>query len=223
MTDGRLLKLFAMGVVLLDGEGRVRAANDRARGVLYAGEDLQLTDGRLTAVRRDEASELARIFAGTCPLATVGGMHARGAMRMGRASESGARRTLLVADSHARGAASVSDFVLFIHEPGPGAVVSEATLRTLYGLTRAEARIAALLVNRGAVTSIAAEIGVSANTIRTHLKRVFGKLGVRSQLELIRVVLSGPAALQLDGGLGSQVGVKRAGRTFRSPAMLGDL
>jgi DNA-binding CsgD family transcriptional regulator len=180
----------------LDAEARVRAANRLARRILTAREGLEVKNGRIVAARRDDAMALARFFERACPNVTVGGFHARGAMQIARSRQL-PRLTVLVADAHGRPGAAASEFVLFLHQPDVPVYVCEATLRTLHGLTRMEARIAALLVGGRPVARIASEVGSSANTVRTHLKRVFAKLGVASQTALIRAVLSGPAALQL--------------------------
>jgi len=37
---------------------------------------------------------------------------------------------------------------------------------------------------------------VSLNTTRTHLKRIFMKTGARTQSDLVRLLLSGPAQLR---------------------------
>lgn len=198
MFDVRLLDLFAMGVVVLDADARVRVANGRARRVLEAREGIELADGRLVTVRREDGASLARLLGEACPPEQAGGLHTRGAMQIAR----GAARTklaLLVAHVHAGPAMPAGEFVIFLHEPDGGVVVSETILVTLHGLTRAEARITALLVRGRSVAAIAAEVGSSTNTVRTHLKRVFLKLDVASQGALIRAVLSGPAALPLNG------------------------
>ncbi|MCC6765883.1 MAG: hypothetical protein IT293_14595 [Deltaproteobacteria bacterium] len=196
MPDGRLLDLFPMGVVTLDVEGRLRAANGLARRILAEGEGLELRSGRIVAARRQDAMALARFFEDACPSATAEGLHVRGAMHVSRDSPR-PKLTVLVADTHGRSGASASGFVLFLHQPDVAVSVCETTLRTLHRLTRAEARIAALLVRGHSVASIAAEVGSSTNTVRTHLKRVYSKVEVASQSALIRAVLSGPAALRL--------------------------
>ncbi len=185
-----------MGVVTLDAEARMRAANLLARRILAAGEGLELKNGRIVAVRREDAATLARLLEGACPHGDADGLHIRGAMHLARGSHR-SKLTVLVADLHGRAGALLTELVLFLHQPDATVSVCEATLRTLHRLTRTEARIAALLVTGHTVARIAVEVGSSTNTVRTHLKRVFAKIGVASQPALIRVVLSGPAALRL--------------------------
>lgn len=62
-------------------------------------------------------------------------------------------------------------------------------LQQRHGLTRAEARVAVRLAEGLSVADIARALHVSVETVRTHLKRAYGKLGVRRQAELVRAVL----------------------------------
>lgn len=62
--------------------------------------------------------------------------------------------------------------------------------RTLYGLSRGQARVAASIVEGHDIVKAAELMGISANTARTHLQRMFDKTGVRSQTALVRVLLS---------------------------------
>lgn len=197
MTEARLLDLFAMGVVTVDAAGRVRELNKKARRVLERGEGIALANGRLVPARREDAAALARLLGDGCPHAVIGGAHVRGAMQIVRPGRP--KLTLAVAVVHGMLDAAGSYFVLFLHAPDAEVVVSEGSLRMLHNLTRMEARITALLVRGDGVGAIAGQTGRSANTVRTHLKRVFGKLGVASQSALMRVVLTGPAALWFDG------------------------
>ena len=63
-------------------------------------------------------------------------------------------------------------------------------------ITAREAEVSALLLAGLAVQRIAERLGVSAHTVRTQLKSIFGKTGVHTQSELIRRVAQGPALLR---------------------------
>ena len=66
-------------------------------------------------------------------------------------------------------------------------------MQTLWGLTDVEARVAAAVVEGTDLKTYAAEYGVSHHTVRTQLKMVFAKTGIRRQADLVRLVLTGPA------------------------------
>ncbi|MEU7870125.1 helix-turn-helix transcriptional regulator [Dactylosporangium sp. NPDC049140] len=57
--------------------------------------------------------------------------------------------------------------------------------------TETEARVAGLIVAGHTNRSAAAELGVSANTIGTHLRAIFAKLGVNSQVQLTNALRTG--------------------------------
>jgi DNA-binding CsgD family transcriptional regulator len=66
-------------------------------------------------------------------------------------------------------------------------------LRTMFGLTEAETRVATLIGSGMSLHDIARALCVSPNTIKTHASRCFAKVGVRSQAALARLVASIPA------------------------------
>jgi DNA-binding CsgD family transcriptional regulator len=67
----------------------------------------------------------------------------------------------------------------------------QTVLATLYDLTPSEARVMSLMASEGANPSAtAALLGVSENTIKTHLGRVYSKTGVTRQVELTSLVAS---------------------------------
>ena len=78
---------------------------------------------------------------------------------------------LLVADTEARTEAA-----------------SPALLRDAFGLTKAEAGVAARAANGEGVPALAASLAISEGTARLHLHRVFEKTGARRQAELAAVL-----------------------------------
>jgi len=67
---------------------------------------------------------------------------------------------------------------------------SRQRLRAL-GLTVAEARLCEALLRSGSLPRAATETGIAHGTARSHLKAIFAKLGVSSQIELVQALVSG--------------------------------
>ncbi|WP_293339607.1 alpha/beta fold hydrolase [Parvibaculum sp.] len=74
---------------------------------------------------------------------------------------------------------------LIAASPGAGDEALEI-FRTAFGLTPAEARLAARLRFGLSLKEAAEELGISVNTARNQLKSVFDKLGVNRQADLVR-------------------------------------
>lgn len=73
----------------------------------------------------------------------------------------------------------------FVEEGGVDAAVAR------HGLTPQEARVARIVAEEALDTAALAEkLGVSVNTARTHLARIFAKTGVRRQAELVALLRS---------------------------------
>lgn len=70
--------------------------------------------------------------------------------------------------------------------------IDPAVLRALYDLTPAEAATAVALFGGCSLAELARERATSIHTVRTQLKRVLHKCHVRSQLELCRLLATGP-------------------------------
>ncbi len=64
-----------------------------------------------------------------------------------------------------------------------------ATAAEAYRLSPAQARLARRLSEGDDLAAAAAALGVSVNTVRTQLQRIFDKTGVRSRAALIRALL----------------------------------
>jgi DNA-binding CsgD family transcriptional regulator len=90
-------------------------------------------------------------------------------------------------------------------------------------LTEAEIRVAKLIADGQTNKSAAAQLGVSANTVGTHLRSVFAKLGVRSRVQLTNLLherepgADGLGAVTLRRGAGGdRAAALCAPRTVRS-------
>ena len=74
---------------------------------------------------------------------------------------------------------------MVVSDPARHRQVSAATLEAVYALSPAEARVAALMAQATSLPEAARHLGISPNTAKTHAKRVFDKLGVSGQAELV--------------------------------------
>ena len=86
--------------------------------------------------------------------------------------------------------------ILFIADPEGGRITTTEVLETLYQLTHAEAELVRLMAEGYSLEEVAAERGVTMNTVRSQLKQVFAKTDTSRQGELVHLVLTGIASVR---------------------------
>jgi len=189
-----LLHALLHPAFIVDRHCRVLAANAKAQelfldGDLYIGvRDLL----RFADVRTDKAfAEKVRLLCGAGPDTPASIEDLSLTLQRGSFSMS-----IMPVAQNLRSMALSGVLPMFLPEVVALVVLrprSEATsgdgLRTRYGLTKSEARLAAALPNGGRLLDVASRLGISYETARTQLRAVFVKTGVNRQSELVALVL----------------------------------
>jgi DNA-binding CsgD family transcriptional regulator/PAS domain-containing protein len=182
-----VLARLGVGVFLLDGVGRVIFANPAAEQL--SGDSLVVSQGRLTA-RMTPQKELLRTAIAAAGDRTAENLSAppRPVLVPGLEREGVLAVHILPVRPAAgndieRLLADVSAIAV-VTSAQPGEPADPALVRDLFGLTLAEARIAALVGAGLAPRNASQALGISEETTRTTLKRVFAKVGVSRQSEL---------------------------------------
>ena len=80
--------------------------------------------------------------------------------------------------------------VVFITDPDAVRMPTTERVADLYGLTRSQARVAIALGRGSSYKEIARELGVSSNTISTHVKEVYAGVKVNRQADLMRHIMA---------------------------------
>jgi PAS domain-containing protein/DNA-binding CsgD family transcriptional regulator len=193
------LDCLERGAIVVDRAGRVVTLNRAAREIVAAADGLTVRAGALHAATAAETAQLARLIAGAAATGNGNGnsLDPGGAIALSRPS--GKRPlSVLVAPlpSAAVNAPSRSAALLFVSDPERAEEASEQVLVRLYGLTPAEARLAAALVPGRGLACAAKSLDICLSTAHGTAKSLFAKTGVRRQAELVRLVLRGPAGLR---------------------------
>ncbi len=89
-------------------------------------------------------------------------------------------------------------WMVLVFDPAKTRRVHVALISHDLGISLREAELVAHLCRGRGVDEIAATMGISPHTARTHLKAVFAKSGCGSQVEVMRRVFAGPAGVALD-------------------------
>ena len=83
------------------------------------------------------------------------------------------------------------DVVVYVRhdrEPERGADMRDR-LMELFGLTALECEIAQALARGRTMAQLAEDLSLTENTVRSYSKSIYGKLGVRRQVDLVRTLL----------------------------------
>lgn len=191
----RVIDLLPMSVFLVSSEGRVLVKNESARILIDKEDGLRVDGGRLRAARAEETALLRDYIAraarrggdglrweGAFPLSRSPGRHALAVLVCSVGANSAMRERL---------AAVVASDPNSLPEPDP------ERLRALYRLTPAEADVAVQLAQGRRLHEVADSLGVSINTVRTHLRQLFLKTDTKRQTDLVRLLICGPAMLRI--------------------------
>lgn len=192
------LDVMPIGVAFLAGDGRLITANRVAMEILGRADGLSLgRAGDLSASRPLEAARLARLVSNACATGSRTGTGSGGAVTISRPS--GLRPYALLLSPLRPTSFSLAPVVpaaiAFVSDPERTVRGGAELLRSLYGLTPAESEVATLLLDGKKVSEIQDELGITENTVRTHVRKVLEKVQARGQGDLIRILLAGPAGL----------------------------
>lgn len=162
--------------LLLDGTGRLLHANALGESHLRRGADLSLRAGRVMA-----QAAFAPLWRSLLEQAARG---VGGAMRLN--DRPGAAATALLTPW--RDAPDAEPAVLVLLRDPMQQQASIEVLRTLFGLTPNEARVAAAIAEGAAPEEIAGRLGVGVGTVRSHLRQVLAKTDTHRQNELAALI-----------------------------------
>jgi DNA-binding CsgD family transcriptional regulator len=196
----RALDQLPWGVVFVDEHRNRLAANRHADEILVAGDGLTARGNILRADLADETARLERLLNSALDRTGRHRSSAGGTLSITRPS--GAHPlSVAVVPLHIemetfgeRGPIAA----LFVTDPDIALDSHDQHLRELYGLSAGEARLTSWLLQGKSVDEAAAAMGITVNTARTRLKRIYNKTGVRRQPELVRRLLLGLPRLRRD-------------------------
>jgi DNA-binding CsgD family transcriptional regulator len=197
----RALDQLPWGVVFIDEHRNRLGANRHAQEILVAGDGLSARGNTLQADLADETARLDRLLSSVLDQPGQQDSSAGGTLSITRPSGAHPLNVVVVPLHIKPEALSERGSVAAIFVTDPEAPVDGSIkqyLRELYSLTTGEARLAACLLQGKSVEEAAASMGITMNTARAYLKRIYQKTGVRRQPELMRLLLLGLPRLRGD-------------------------
>jgi len=192
------LDSLPIGIILLDDKGLILEMNCEARQILSQGDGLAARKEGLAAATANQTSELRSAIARAALTAQGKGVAPGGSLGISRPS--GKRPLSLVAMPVSMLAFSPDArepaVIVFVSDSESKVKADPEVLARVFGLTGAESRLAEQLMRGETLVHAAERLGISHNTARTHLQRVYGKTGASHQGALVRLLVAGVTGLR---------------------------
>lgn len=191
-----------LGVVIVDGGANIIVQNEFASTLLQlAGGPLLIKEGRIVVPNLQAGLELQRLIQAACSIRHIASInhrskHIGGKMLLHFGGNGSSKRRLLISvapvmDTSRMGPGLQHCAELLIQEVTLELPIGfERNISDLFNLTRAEARLAALLVSGHSLKEAATHVGIGFGTARNYLIRIFRKTGTNQQGSLIAVLKS---------------------------------
>lgn len=178
------LDFFDCPNIQVDSTGKIVRASQDSRNAVDAHPVLQITQGHITAIQRKDTQRLRdeiqsaqkNIDAGTARLPVP--------LIFGDDTET---------DSSLCWIAILDMKIVVLLDDVKLIESSIKTAGQLYGLSAMQMRVAEEIARGHDLTSIAATLEVSSNTVRTHVRRMFERVGVNNQKALLKRLLGAQA------------------------------
>jgi DNA-binding CsgD family transcriptional regulator len=182
---------LASGTFIVDATARIIHANLAAHRLIAEADLLRARNGRLSVLEPRGRSLLELCAAAENGDAAVG----KGGIALPLAARTGERYVahVLPLTSGARRKAGVSyaaTAVLFIRKAGLDMPSPPEAVTRQFKLTSAEVRVLFAIVQIGGVPEVAPVLGISEQTVKSHLHHIYEKTGTRRQADLVKLVAS---------------------------------
>jgi len=180
---------LSVGVLLVTARGSVLYMNPAAHSIIAKKAGLAIDVAGLKALRSEDTSRLRALMGGAANTTARRGLRSGGIMTVARPNGAPPLELLVspvhISDDWKSGERAVA--VVYVTDPSQAPRTPDAMLRRLYGLTAREAKVFAELARGVSAREAARVLGISYNTLKTHLRQIFLKTHTRNQLELARL------------------------------------
>ena len=182
-----MLEALPQAVFALDSSGRLLFANGAGIAMLAAHDGLSDEAGRLRTAAASEQAMLDELLrSAIAPLHGGSNGWVRVSRPSGRLPLAVYVGPLNVADEELN--AAQAKVLVMAHDTCEQRAADPVMLTSLYDLTDTESRLASALSAGHSIDSAAKLLGMQPATARTHLKKIFHKVGVNRQQDLVRLL-----------------------------------
>lgn len=183
------LNSSAAAILILDGRGMLLEASAAAVEMMKVNPEVYCDRAKRLRFHGPSDKKLQeRFLAGPRPCEEEGLIHVK---RRGRPPLTALPALLPEVPMNWMG--SNPAWLIALFDPERSVPPSIPLLSADLGVSLREAQVVALLATGANLGRVATDLGISIETVRKHLKSTFSKTGIRSQSELVRRVITGPA------------------------------
>ena len=189
-TFADALDALSTGMYLVDADGRLIHANAAGSVILAARDILSSVGGRLVASDTQVQRTLRDVFAAAGQGDEALGVKGIAMPLIGNDGERYVAHALPLTSGARRraGLDRVAAAALFVRR---AALVTSSTSQVIgetFRLTPTELRVLLAIVEVGGIPEVANAFGVADTTVRTHVNRLFQKMGATRQADLVKLV-----------------------------------
>lgn len=182
--------------ILLDYSLRPVHCNSSAEALINSESVLLLTRGQLRLAEREQDQQFQRLLRTCLAAADSRTLHAAcDPLEVPRPDQSTLQ--LWVKSVHPDVptlAGKASGYVaVYIYDPEVRILLDHDRLCKIYGLSKAEIRVAMALLATPDLADVARRCFISLHTVRSHLKAIFAKTATQNQADLVKRLMVGPA------------------------------
>jgi DNA-binding CsgD family transcriptional regulator len=187
---GDTLDGIAAGLFLVDARGRILHANASGQALLTRGMVLRAYGGKLASHDASMEQELYSVLDAVGGGQVPPGTHTVAVPLTTRHGDRYVAHVLPLTSGMRRraGAGYAAAAAVFVQKALLDVPPPQEAIAKLYKLTPMELRVLFAIVQVGGVPEVAAMMGSSGSTIRTHLRRLFSKTGTDRQADLVKLV-----------------------------------
>ncbi|MCR6736273.1 MAG: LuxR family transcriptional regulator [Afipia sp.] len=181
------LQSLAVPVVLTDSEGAILYANTSAERMFAAGGPILRQGKTIQAQNPSIGGALLQAIASAASDVSLGSKGI-GLPVSATGKPPAVAYVLPLTQGTARAAFQPACAAVFVSTTTSASPLPEAVLTTLFELTPAEARVLVTIGGGMSPSKSAVSLGVSENTLKTHLNRIYAKTGRSRQADLVKLV-----------------------------------
>jgi DNA-binding CsgD family transcriptional regulator len=196
-TD-KVLDCFELAVLIVDERLHLGYVNQTAESLLARRDGLQSVGGRLAGSLANDTAQLGRLARRLLRRQSDSNANSFDKLVGVTLTRPSSLRPLeLAAKALSEPTADgVGEVVLFVNDPDRGVQGNGGLLQSFYHLTRAESRLAVLIMNGHTLESSAQRLAVTKETVRKQIQSIFYKTGTHRQSELVRLLSCGIAGIR---------------------------